>query len=1071
MPKFATPGPYRPRRTAWRNSFYYQPVDGLPAKANSATLISAAQAANSADPVIRMVPFGQDNWNFGSESYYFVDSWPTGRAISRVAWSVQKPYASTAGPHLYWPDLRQQNAFRNTTFNQQVFGLPDYAVNLANGDRHAILWSEDTNELVEAIGYSGFSAAAEAVVTWDLNSYTLPVNGSAPAGVVAACIPVAPLMFTYQDLLDCGSTGDLGHVLGLSLYDYGTTFTWPARKTDGTISGGLPGGSILRLKSNFDLSTLPNNPLKAVARTLQKYGAVVYDRNFTRNQLLTPNDPAWPQGQSDLGVLLADKLPLSAFEVVDVSSVQGATNSIAVAGSVPAITATVKDADPATVGVTVRASARLSASVVSAAPTARFTATPSSGMVPLTVTFDASSSTDVDGGPVASYVWDFGDGTTGTGRVVTHTYETPGEYTADLTVTTVGGSVGIVADKLIDFLVPVSGSNTGTVTEHSDYFYDAIWGQGLPWLTDLFFAGVGGTVDSLGWQSDPGATRNGGYAGMGVVNIDQYLNGVSASVLYRGRTLEYSGPDTPLFSVSLECTQSDYNGYYGFFSQYLFSFNDSGLFVTATANDNSGFLGMLVTDQLVYSCVENDVLDFTLQWETGPNGQPLFSVVVLINDTETGTITIQTPSATPPEDYEVPLAAIDQIVFQRAADVAVTDIGLGLSTTQTDTMSDSATETINAGEHSPQPFATDRFREAIRYSHRAITRAELITPQGQRYLLPVTEGTLKIDRRNQVWRTADLTVGLDLVGTIEREAIDKLNVVASDIAIYTGLFYENDQVETTQVARLRLETLERQLGSATIKIAGRDYASMLDAHPITPDYTNKLRGLDLVSAIDLLISDSVPYRMPGMNTLLITTDTLPAWFVPTDTTFDGVNRLETILKWCEAAGVELLNLPTGTFYLRPKDQPAVAVLTVSDGDGGVLIDANEAFSRLDLYNAVNVSFSSPKQDTTPVRAFVYDNEPTSSTYWNGPFGRRVKDISDVPASTAQEAENAAVARLEEAKGINRGLRITGLRYPTLIPGDIIEVDLPNEATETHVVEAVTHNLAGATVEIETRFKA
>ena len=244
---------------------------------------------------------------------------------------------------------------------------------------------------------------------------------------------------------------------------------------------------------------------------------------------------------------------------------------------------------------------------------------------------------------------------------------------------------------------------------------------------------------------------------------------------------------------------------------------------------------------------------------------------------------------------------------------------------------------------------------------------------------------------------------------------------------------------------------------------------MLEEHPITADYTNRLRNLDLVSAVALLVTDSLPYMMPGMTSRLMVGDGVPAWQVPADATFDGDSRLDTIVRWCEAAGVYFFNLPNGTFYLRGKDDIDPTVLTVSDGDGGVLIDANEAFSRLDLYNAVDVSFDAPEGATTPVRAFVVDDDPASPTYWSGPFGRRVKQVSDVPAKTNAEASAAAIAKLNEAKGINRGLRITGLRYPTLIPGDSIDVELPAETSETHVVEAVTHNLSGATVEIETRF--
>ncbi len=50
------------------------------------------------------------------------------------------------------------------------------------------------------------------------------------------------------------------------------------------------------------------------------------------------------------------------------------------------------------------------------------------------VTFDASPSVDQDGDPL-TYEWSFGDGTTGTGRSVSHTYSTGKRVRARLTVT------------------------------------------------------------------------------------------------------------------------------------------------------------------------------------------------------------------------------------------------------------------------------------------------------------------------------------------------------------------------------------------------------------------------------------------------------------------------------------------------------------------------------------------------------------------------------------------------------------------------------------------------------------
>ena len=67
-------------------------------------------------------------------------------------------------------------------------------------------------------------------------------------------------------------------------------------------------------------------------------------------------------------------------------------------------------------------------------PIAVMSAAPSSGVGPLTVTFDGSTSHDPDGA-VTAWAWSFGDGTFGTGRTLAHVYSAPGFYTASLTVT------------------------------------------------------------------------------------------------------------------------------------------------------------------------------------------------------------------------------------------------------------------------------------------------------------------------------------------------------------------------------------------------------------------------------------------------------------------------------------------------------------------------------------------------------------------------------------------------------------------------------------------------------------
>ncbi len=67
-------------------------------------------------------------------------------------------------------------------------------------------------------------------------------------------------------------------------------------------------------------------------------------------------------------------------------------------------------------------------------PVAVASPTSASGVAPLTVTFTGSTSYDPDGS-IASYAWTFGDGTSSTAANPSHTYTTPGTYTAILTVT------------------------------------------------------------------------------------------------------------------------------------------------------------------------------------------------------------------------------------------------------------------------------------------------------------------------------------------------------------------------------------------------------------------------------------------------------------------------------------------------------------------------------------------------------------------------------------------------------------------------------------------------------------
>ena len=188
-------------------------------------------------------------------------------------------------------------------------------------------------------------------------------------------------------------------------------------------------------------------------------------------------------------------------------------------------------------------------------PTAAASASPTTGTVPLTVSFDGTDSSDLDGDPL-SYSWSFGDGTEGSGAVVSHTYQSQGTFLATLTVS--DGRGGSASDTVA---VSVGGGPPPLPPYcPSTLDFAAIraqlnqQGQDLAFVRIGFHVGPGGNQTGLGdWMrcldaaGVPFFLKSADSAGQVLEGVQlKAASGVPHVLVYRRSGAEY---DTPSYNL------------------------------------------------------------------------------------------------------------------------------------------------------------------------------------------------------------------------------------------------------------------------------------------------------------------------------------------------------------------------------------------------------------------------------------------------------------------------------------------------------------------------------------------
>lgn len=365
--------------------------------------------------------------------------------------------------------------------------------------------------------------------------------------------------------------------------------------------------------------------------------------------------------------------------------------------------------------------------------------------------------------------------------------------------------------------------------------------------------------------------------------------------------------------------------------------------------------------------------------------------------------------------------------------------------------------------------AGDSYKAALRHSHESVIKVLAFDGSTEIGELPVISCALTLDAQADIQRSAVIRVAIDPLNAPTRDTLEALSVQQGIVEIWHGISGGGGEAglvaPLVQLARLRIDAIDWNTTASFRTIKALDRALLCQEHKLPTGRPMDKPYVELIE--DLLVETIAGETLtvdPGIDLLLAPT--------PGKAMSRGDDRLRRMQDFAAGLGAWLVNDPDGSFRLSVWPETGDPVWTINEGTDGVLVDAAQLFSRREQYNAVGIEFT-PADETADFRGFVYmwDNDPLSPTYYDGPFGKRniffTEAYDHLP--TTVEAEAIARRKLLEFAGRTREVELTAIYNPLLLPGDRIEVKVPDQESEVHVCERLNVNFGTtATMDVETR---
>lgn len=297
----------------------------------------------------------------------------------------------------------------------------------------------------------------------------------------------------------------------------------------------------------------------------------------------------------------------------------------------------------------------------------------------------------------------------------------------------------------------------------------------------------------------------------------------------------------------------------------------------------------------------------------------------------------------------------------------------------------------------------------------------------------VTNGSVDFDEV-AVRRSLDITL-VDADGTLTpAEARDLLAPKGTEIRVYKGLLVGSE----TEWVPLGVFGVDKPVVTAhrngtRIVIKAYDRVDAVRKRRFTSPYTITSGTLTSTAIAAIVTSRlSVPIRVTatGHTTPEVVYDEL-------SDPWDAVRDL------AEADSLIAYFDPLGTLVVAPEDEVDTGIV-YAPGEDSLLIDTERSMFADKTYSGVIVKGEHP--DLPSIRFELWDVDPTSPTYSNGPFGRRPYGFTSSLITNYSQAIEAAETIFARVTKMRQELVLSTIGHPGHDVGDVVTVIDPRSRT-------------------------